>query len=257
MADKNKIRLVRVHSSLGSDVLLFHSLTGSDELGRLYRYSLQVLSKKPDIAFKDVLGQDLTLEMVLEDGSTRYLHGFVAEFSQDDGVGNYAAYSAVLVPWLWFLTRTADCRIFQKLSVPDIITQVFQDNGFTDYEVSLSGNYKPWEFCVQYRETAFNFVSRLLEQEGIYYYFKHQDGKHTLVLTDSFSGHDRIPGYSEIPLRGPAAQLVIHEDCITGWYPRQVIQPGAYVLTDFNFLKPKTGEPPHGSRRPFRRANPF
>ena len=130
MAEKNNSRLVRVHSPLGADVLLFRSLSADrNEPGRLYRYSVQLLSKKADIAFDDVLGQDLTLELVLEDGSIRYIHGYVAEFRQDDDVGNYAAYSAELVPWLWFLSRTADCRIFQKKSIPDIVKKVFDDSG--------------------------------------------------------------------------------------------------------------------------------
>ncbi len=89
------------------------------------------------------------------------------------------------MPWLWFLTRTADCRIFQTMTVPDIIKQVFRDQGFTDFKDSLSGTYTAWENCVQYRETDFNFVSRLMEHEGIYYFFTHENGKHTLVLADS------------------------------------------------------------------------
>ena len=89
------------------------------------------------------------------------------------------------MPWLWFLTRTSDCRIFQEKTVPDIIKEIFRDHGFTDFEERLSGSYRTWVYCVQYRETDFNFVSRLMEQEGIYYYFKHENGKHTLVLADS------------------------------------------------------------------------
>ena len=92
-------------------------------------------------------------------------------------------------PWLWFLTRTADCRIFQEMTVPDILKKVFADHGAADFKFELTGTYRKWTYCVQYRETDFNFVSRLMEQEGIYYYFRHTDGQHTLVLTDSTSKH--------------------------------------------------------------------
>ena len=98
----------------------------------------------------------------------------------------YSSYRATMVPWLWLLTRTADCRIFQEMKAPDIIKTIFGDYGFGGFvEDKLTETYRVWEYCVQYRETAFNFVSRLMEQEGIYYYFKHEKGKHMLVLCDS------------------------------------------------------------------------
>ena len=94
-----------------------------------------------------------------------------------------ASYKAEVVPWLWFLTQNANCRIFQKKTVKEILEQVFADRGFSDFETSeIKGNHKQWEYCVQYRETDFNFVSRLMEQEGIFYYFRHEDSKHVLVL---------------------------------------------------------------------------
>ncbi|WP_038825311.1 type VI secretion system tip protein VgrG, partial [Pseudomonas aeruginosa] len=86
-------------------------------------------------------------------------------------------------PWLWLLTRTSDCRIFQNQKVPDIIKQVFRDLGFSDFEDALSRSYREWEYCVQYRETSFDFVSRLMEQEGIYYWFRHEQKRHILVLS--------------------------------------------------------------------------
>ncbi len=97
------------------------------------------------------------------------------------GHGQFAGYRVSLRPWFWLLTRTSDCRIFQNHTVPDIIKQVFRDLGFSDFEDSLSGSYREWEYCVQYRETSFDFVSRLMEQEGIYYYFRHEKARHVLV----------------------------------------------------------------------------
>ena len=139
----------------------------------------------------------------LADGSTRYFNGLVSHFQQTFSHDRFSHYRATLSPWLWFLTRTADCRIFQEMTIPDILKQVFRDHGFTDFEESLSATYKEWEYCVQYRETDFNFISRLMEQEGIYYYFKHEDGKHTLVLCDGYSSHTAVTGYDTIPLISP------------------------------------------------------
>jgi type VI secretion system secreted protein VgrG len=142
-------------------------------------------------------------------------------------------------PWLWFLTRCADCRIFQQKKVPDIIKEVFGDHGFTDYEESLSGTYRTWDYCVQYRETDFNFVSRLMEQEGIYYYFKHEIDKHTLVLADSVGSHEAFAGYEKLPYFPPDEQALRERDHIYDWNISQEVQPGVYALTDFDFTRPK------------------
>lgn len=240
MADNNKKRLVRIESPMGDDALLFRSLSGSDELGRLFAYRVGLLSNDHALNFQDLLGQSLTLEMRVADDSLRYFNGVVTELSQEDDSGNYAAYTAVLRPWLWLLTRAADCRIFQNQSIPDIVQKVFEDHGFPDFEVQLTGSFPIWDYCVQYRETDFNFVSRLMEQEGIYYFFRHEKGRHVLVLANSYGNHDALPGYEEIPLRRPDPQVLTHEDCIFGWRPRQMIQPGVYALGDFNFEEPKT-----------------
>ena len=100
----------------------------------------------------------------------------------------------MLRPWLWLLTRTSDCRIFPKMTPLDIIKQVFSDRGFSDFRDATTGSPPTLEYCVQYRETDFNFVCRLMEEYGIYYFFEHSDGKHTLVLADGKSSHKPAPG---------------------------------------------------------------
>ena len=111
-------------------------------------------------------------------------------------------------------------------------------HGLTDFEDRLSGSYRTWEYCVQYRETDFNFVSRLMEQEGIYYFFTHENGKHKMALVDSKSSHEAFPGYEEIPFRPPNERFRekenIHEVAIA-----QDIQPGTYAHTDYDFKSPK------------------
>jgi type VI secretion system secreted protein VgrG len=228
-----------IKTPLGEELLLL-SMSGSERLGRLFHYELELLSKNNQISFEDIIGQTVTITLKLPDGSQRYFNGLVSQFSQVGTKGNYVLYKAVLKPWFWFLTRTADCRIFQEMKVPDIIKQVFRDLGYTDFEDSLSGTYKDWTYCVQYRETDFNFVSRLMEHEGIYYYFKHQDGKHILVLSDSVSAHQTAPGYEEIPYYPPQDQVHRERDHIVDWILTKEAQTGVVALNDYDFEKPKS-----------------
>jgi type VI secretion system secreted protein VgrG len=239
MAQMQTARAVEIITPLGDDVLLFHRMTATEELGRLFQFELDLLSNDPDLKFEDLLGQNVTIRLDLPDDKKRYFNGFVSRFSQAGTFDDFNAYSATVHPWLWFLTRTADCRIFQEKKVPDIIKEVFRDLGFTDFEETLSGSYRTWEYCVQYRETDFNFVSRLMEQEGIYYYFKHEIDKHTLVLADSVSSHEAFPGYEKLPYFPPDENLRRERDHIYDWNISQQVQPGIYALEEFDFKKPK------------------
>ena len=232
-------RSIVVTSPLGEDVLLFHSMNVSEQLGRLFQFDLDLLSEDPEIKLQDILAQNVTVRYLRPDGEYRYFNGFVNQFSQAGSHGNLFVYRATLRPWFWFLTRTADCRIFQHKTVPDIIKEVFRDKGFSDFEDALSGSYREWENCVQYRETDFNFISRLMEQEGMYYFFKHEDGKHTLVLSDSISAHETVPGYEEVPYYPPEESERRERDHISDWSLNQIIQPGVYALNDYDFKKPK------------------
>lgn len=214
-------------------------MTASEQLGRLFQLQLDLFSKEPDIAFEDILGQNITVRLSLPGDKERYFNGYVSHFSHLGTYKDFNAYGATVQPWFWFLTRTADCRIFQGRTVPDIIKSVFKDHGFSDYEESLSGQYRTWEYCVQYRETDFNFISRLMEQEGIYYYFKHEKTKHIMVLSDSVCSHDPYPGYEQLPYYPPDDSLRRERDHIYEWNVAQGVQPGSYALNDFDFTRPK------------------
>lgn len=232
-------RAIEIESPLGKDVLLFHKMIFTEELGRLFEFQIDLLSENPNVKFDDILGQKITVRLQIKPGKTRYFSGHVSNFSQSGMVGDLYAYHMTAHPWLWFLTLRANCRIFQKKKVPDIIKQVFGDQGFSDYEEALSGNYQPWRNCVQYRESDFNFVSRLMEQEGIYYYFKHENDKHTLVLSDSISSHQPYPGYEKLPYFPLVATLRRERDHIHDWRITQEVLSGACALNDFNFRTPK------------------
>ena len=142
-----------------------------------FSFELELLSEKdPAIDFNAIVGKNVTVKVKHPDGN-RFFNGIVSRFSQGAGEPSFASYRAEIVPWLWMLTQTADCRIFQNKTVPDIIQKIFKDLGFTDFKLNLAGRFQPREYCVQYRETDFNFVCRLMEQYGIFYFFEHVDGQ--------------------------------------------------------------------------------
>jgi type VI secretion system secreted protein VgrG len=229
---------MEITTPLDADVLLFHGMHAREELGRLFEYQLDLLSPKKDVNLDDILGKNVTIKLALPDDNTRYFNGYVTRFSAGGMVGRYYRYEAVVRPWLWFLTRTADCRIFQEMTVPDIVKKVFNDHGTADFKFELTGTYRKWTYCVQYRETDFNFISRLMEQEGIYYYVRHTDGHNTLVVTDSTSKHVATPGYEQLPFISPEQVVRPELEHISRWEFARQIQPGVYVHDDYDLERP-------------------
>lgn len=229
-------RAIALNTPLGEDVLVLRNMTGTEELGRLYRYELSLVSDDHAIKVDDILGQKVTIRLDLDDDKKRYFNGYVSRFAQTGRSQSHATYQATIRPWLWFLTRRADCRIFQDMTVPEIVKKVFKDDGFSDFDASLGGSYDKWTYCVQYRETDFNFVSRLMEQEGIYYYFKHEDGNHTMMLCDSDKAHSKLTGNEEVPFHPPSDKA--REEHVYDWSNTQEVLPGLYSLQDFDFEKP-------------------
>jgi type VI secretion system secreted protein VgrG len=231
-------RVMEIDTPLGDGVLLFHAMQAREEMSRLSEFHCDLLSAQHDIDVDDILGKNVTVKLALPDESTRYFNGLVTRFAQSGIYGRYNRYTAVVRPWLWFLTQTADCRIFQEMTVPAILKAVFSDHPIADFTLELTSPYRTWTYCVQYRETDFNFVSRLMEQEGIYYYFRQSDGHNTLVLTDSSSKHSPYPGYEKIPYI-PQERLVTPDiEHITSWDFAREIQSGVYVHDDYDLERP-------------------
>ena len=234
-------RIIAVDTPLGRDVLLLHSFSGVEGISRLFSFNLSLLSENSNIAFTDIIGQRVTISVATSNPSPRYINGFVSRFAQAGADPRFAYYQAEVVPWLWFLTRNANCRIFQNLTIPDIIAKIFNDRGFGgEFSNKLQGTYQPQEYCVQYRETDFNFVSRLMEQYGIFYYFEQHESKHTLVLADSPSIHENCPGQSTFSFQETAGSggLPEDKDVVTAWRMEQEMRTGRCALTDFNFKTP-------------------
>jgi type VI secretion system secreted protein VgrG len=254
-----KNRSIAIATPLGTDKLLLGRLSITEQLGRPYVMKATLFSEEPAVDFLKLLGKGVTIRwrMPQEGGAEkkRFFSGYVSSFVQMPRAEGFYNYEATIVPWLWFLTRTADCRIFhaamtdppEDMTVPGILKKVFKDHGFDDVTPALTATYRTLDHCVQYRETDFNFVSRLMEQEGIYYFFEQVDEggsvKHKLKLADAKSAHTENPGFETIhyrPSLGAEAETSEAKGSILSWTRMKQVQPGTYRVNDFDFKRPKT-----------------
>nr|WP_199039240.1 type VI secretion system tip protein TssI/VgrG [Dyella sp. ASV24] len=234
---------ITLSSDLG-DKLLFASMRADEQLGRLFRYDIEVVSQDDKVDLRSLLGTSMTVKLATTDGYTRHFNGIVVEAAQTgfrtiDRL-SYAIYQVALVPKPWLLTRKVDCRIYVDQSVPDIVRTVLGEIGYGDLKLSLSGNYDKRDYCVQYREDYFSFISRLLEQEGIYYFFTHSASTHTMVLADALGAHARTPSFEKIPYAPPVQQGKRHAASIEAWQQVRGVHATKVQLTDYDPLNPKT-----------------
>ena len=221
------------------DDLKFHTLDGSDELGRLFEFRIEALADSHNLSLKDMLGKPVTVRIEQQDLSTRYLNGIVARASLSGRrAERYYGYELIVRPWLWLATRRSDCRIFQNKTVPEIVQEVLSTYGFP-IENHLAESYVPRDYCVQYNETDAAFVSRLMEFEGIYFWFRHAEDTHTLMLGDAMSSHTVLPGYETIPYIARDRTAIADEEHIDGWLPAQAVSVGRHQTTDYDYTKPR------------------
>ena len=231
---------ITLKSPLPAKDLMFESMTASAGLSMLGEMQLGLVSEKPDLKPEALLGKPMTVSVALRDDKHRHFHGYVTRFGIGAHRGRYFGYQASVRPWLWFLTRTADCRIFQELSVPDIVKKVFEDHGNANFEFKLFRSYRKWVYCVQYRETDYNFIARMLEHEGIYWYIEHGDGTSKVVLVDSQSAHDAAPGCESLPYYENAAESAPDTECISDWSFASEVETDKVALTSYDFERPST-----------------
>ncbi|RQS23414.1 type VI secretion system tip protein TssI/VgrG [Burkholderia sp. Bp8998] len=231
-------RVFTLDSPHGDD-LKFHTLDGSDELGRLFEFRIEALADSHSLSLKDMLGKPVTVRIEQQDRSTRYLNGIVARATlAGRRAERHYGYELIVRPWLWLATRRSDCRIFQNRTVPDIVQEVLAPYGFP-LENKLAESYVPRQYCVQYNETDAAFVSRLMEFEGIYFHFRHAADSHTLLLCDAMSSHVALPGYETIPYIAHDRTAISDEEHIDAWLPAQEVSVGKHQTTDYDYTKPR------------------
>lgn len=228
---------MKLETSLG-DALMFKSMDATEELGRLFEFNVEALADSGTIKPDDLLGKPATVSVELDDTQTRYFHGLVCAIETGRATRRQFQYRLCLRPWLWMLTRRTDTRVFQQVTVVDILRKVFQPFN-PKVEFQLTGTFPKYDYCVQYRESDFNFVSRLMEQEGIYYYFKHTKTEHTMVVVNAPNAHGTYLTFDNFLYREEIDQALEFE-AINEWRTRREIQSGQVLLRDYDFTKPKT-----------------
>jgi len=239
-------RMMRVKfAHLDDDELLLNTFTGTEQVNELFSFQLDLLAELPLASashFEQVIGQPVTVTFRIPEGGERTLHGIVNRFSQGlaipgpEGHATFICFRAEMVPRMWRLTKSVNCRIFQHKSVPDILAAMFKG---LDVENHLQGDHYPQrEYCTQYRESDYAFVSRLMEEEGICFSFRHDQGKDILILRDAPPEQPNLPGEPRVQLIPDWQKHQTLEDCLYSWEKTQELASGSYTVSDYLFQMP-------------------
>ncbi|SHH10043.1 type VI secretion system Vgr family protein [Massilia sp. CF038] len=229
--------VVSLSTALGADQLQLSRMHGEEALSELFVYHLELHSADVAIDLQAMVGKAATVSVALADGALRTFNGVVTRFVQTGGSAGSATYRAELRPWLWWLTLDADARIYQRKTVPDIICALFAELGFSGFKNALSGTYAERDYCVQYNESAFDFVSRLMEEEGIFYCFEHEGASHTMVLLDDADHYRPCTGLAQARYQDTSSSRD-RLDLVFRCEMEQSAVPGKYASGDFHFKTP-------------------
>ncbi len=225
-------------TAVGTD-LLFKAMDATEELGRLFEFKVEAQAEiGTTIDPVTLLGKPACVALQIPGDKTRHFHGLVCAMETGGTVGRDFLYRLFLRPWLWQLTRRTDTRVFQEMTVVEILEQVFKPFQ-PNHVFEVTGAFPKYDYCVQYRESDFDFVSRLMEQEGIYYYFRHTAGEHKMVIVNAPNAHRAYPSFEAFEFREKVDGQIDLEP-ITQWHAHQEIQSGQVVLRDYDFTKPQT-----------------
>ena len=220
--------------------LLFWALRGEEKLSAPFRFEVDLLSDDFTLNRQQLLGQPMTVTIPTQTLNPRYLTGnitAVAVRSEEIDSKRYAVYQLTLEPDFWAMTRDRNFRIFQQQRVPDIVKTLFSEHN-VKFEDQLTRSYRQWDYCVQYAESSFDFISRLLELEGISYLFRHDKDGHTLVLMDDYTRAIPFPGYEVIAWHATSGGGVVKEEGVSQLTASHVVTPGLYSTDDYDFRKP-------------------
>ena len=230
-------REIAIATDAGDGAFMLLELRVSEELGRLFRIEAVVRAQRANINLDTLLGTNATARVTVKQGVERYFNGIISRISRSGEKNTELDYTIVIVPQIWLATRTTDCSIAQNLTVPAIVKQYLEH-----YDVvvddQLKGTYRSWEYCVQYRESDFNFISRLMEQEGISYFFKHENGAHKMVLCDDPLSHKPIPNVPEVEFFPPNPDMPAPANTLSDWNFDADLESAGVALNDFDFKAP-------------------
>ncbi len=230
-------RRLKVTTPLGADVLILSGFTGHEAISKPFLFQLECVAENENakkVVFDALLGQKITAEISLPGGAKRYINGSCLRVAQGARDATFTRFALDLVPEAFLLARKTQSRIFQQIPVPDILKKVLEDVGVT---WEIQGTFEPRDYCVQYRESDFAFASRLMEEEGIYYFFKHSDGSHTMVVANAPGSHSDLPGGSKLIFEAVGGGTR-EEDRVIAWEKAQELRSSKVTLWDHCFELP-------------------
>ena len=230
-------RTARLTTPLGTDTLVLVRFNGTERMSDLFEFTIDALSSERDLDFDGAIGRNCSVELSAY-GGKRDFNGVLVEARWQGPKNDNFSYRLVLRPWFWLLSRTTDCRIFENKTVLQITKQVFSDRGFNDFQDKTTQSYPEIEYCVQYRETDLDFVCRLMEQYGIYYFFEHSSDKHMLVMADAKSSHQAVPGLASLPFIALAGSDRRAREHVHIWTAGRQFRTGKVELKDYDYMKP-------------------
>jgi type VI secretion system secreted protein VgrG len=224
---------------LGDKELCLVELSASEGLSELFTLDILAVSENSDIDIDKLIGHPCHVKVEQGAIGERYYHGVLVEAQWEHSEADLFYYRLVLRPWLWLLAKTSDCRIFHDKTALDIIRETFQRHGFTDFRLATTGSYPTLHYTVQYRESDLNFVHRLMEQHGIYYFFEHSDAHHMLVLADAPSSHTPALGLASVKFNPHThGRHQTREPTLDDWTLNRRLRSGKVELNDYNHLTP-------------------
>jgi type VI secretion system secreted protein VgrG len=229
-------------AALPPDTFQVVDFVGSDAISQLFQFDVNLVSQDSEIDFSEVINKPATLTLMRDDEPVR-IHGLIADIEQGGRTADWVAYRVSLVPRVWLLSLNYQSRVFQNMTVEEIVTKVLKDAGFStdDYRFALSETYPAREYCVQYRETDLNFIRRLLEFEGIYFFFEHDEEREAMIITDDGGESAMIEGESSIGYHSGAGMISEEAaETVSQFICREKIVPGKVILKDYNYRTPET-----------------
>ncbi|GAB2187154.1 type VI secretion system Vgr family protein [Roseibium sp. LAB1] len=230
--------MAELTSVFGKDELSVVTIECDEGLSEDFEIRLEVLSQKEDLNFDDAIATHMTVKAVTNNGDTRHFDGLLTDAKWMGFRDSYYIYKLTLRPWFWLLTKNSNCRIFKDKTAPNIIADVLGAHDFADHRMKLTESYDPIHYCVQYRESDYDFCCRLMEEFGISYFFEHSDGKHTMILADAKSSYSPIVGDSSIPYIALGGDSQRKEEHLYHWIPTRKFRTGKFAVNDYDFEKP-------------------
>lgn len=234
---KQENRVGSLSTPLGEDKLVLTAFDAVEGLSELFEFRVDAMSDDANIDFDQLLGRSCSVSVKLFEPQARRFSGLAVEAQATGMIQDLYTYQLVLRPALWLLTRTTNCRIYHKKTVIEIVSEVLEERQI-DFRLATKDGYPKLDYCVQYRETDYNFIARLMEQHGVYFFFTHSGDSHKLVLADQTSSHEDVVGLSTVRYSTSSTAQHSMEQTLSSWSSERRFRTGKVELRDYNFRNP-------------------